>query len=168
MKRVNVLSSALYRLQQRFHLLFNLSIPLFSIRYTNVAYNLTVYAYRAVEYLIGTIAHLGNFTIDHRIRKSIHVSRSLPNIGMQNNRAIQSNHILTFMDHAIPPSCLDVALQLNSQRPIIKKTIQSAVDIRRQKNKSLALAKRNQIFHAQLRFHVSLPSITHQLSPYCP
>ena len=78
---------------------------------------------------------------------------------MHDDRAIQADHFVRArcpfgldefvvpLAHIAPPGVFDVAFQLNTQRAIVPKTIESTVDFAGLKHESTSLAERHKFFH---------------------
>ena len=109
--------------------------------------------------LIVSVAFFGFPAIDHKVVKQVIVPRTLPYLRMHDDRAIESGHIVSrrcahgrfeFIvtgDHVAPPGFFDIALQFNTQRPVVPKSLEATVNVARLKEKSASFAERNEFIH---------------------
>src|SRR4029079_8097347 len=97
--------------------------------------------------------------IDHFVDEQIVMPRTFPNLWVHDNRAFDADHFVRFRgaggrdqvvvpgDHVAPPGFFDVALELHTQRPVVPKPVEAAVDFARLKNKAPPFAQRDEFVH---------------------
>jgi hypothetical protein len=78
--------------------------------------------------------------LDQRIGKRVHVTAGLPDAWIHDYRCIYADNIVAVLHHSFPPGALDIVFQFDTERSIIPKTADSAIDLRRLKNESAPLA----------------------------
>jgi hypothetical protein len=93
--------------------------------------------------------------ITHRIAERIHVPARLPNLRMHDDGGVEAHDVLALAGHGVPPQFLHVALQLGTERAVIPKAVDAAVDFGGLKNESAAFAQRHDLLHAVVRFRFS-------------
>ncbi len=91
---------------------------------------------------------LAGSAVNHRIAKRLLVPARFPYRPVHQNRAIHSDDVVALVDHDAPPVILDIALQLDPERPVIPQPIETAVDFARLKNEAAPFAQANDFFHA--------------------
>ena len=109
--------------------------------------------------MVEPIAALRFLAVDHEIVEKIVMSGAFPNLRMHNNRAIEPGHfkrtgragklyhLVMPDDHIVPPRVFHIALKQNAKGPVVPKTVQTAVNFARLKQKAASFAKRDQFFH---------------------
>ena len=75
------------------------------------------------------------------------IVQSKPTISYGFGGAGRHRQIVVRRDHVPPPGILDVALQLDAQRPVVPEPVQTAVDLAGLKQEPSAFAQRYQLFH---------------------
>src|SRR5262245_16221093 len=117
------------------------------------------------EHFVGSKALTAFQAIHHRIAKPTHMSAGFPYLRIHDDRAVHAHHLNLLpvwserraADHIVPPSGFDVVLEFDSERAVVPEAVDSAVDLARSKDESLAPAQRDQFFHVHdLAFSSSL------------
>ena len=103
--------------------------------------------------------------IDHFVDEQVVVPAALPNLRVHDDRRINPSHainprrtgehiqVIVSQDHVLPPSVLDVTLELDAQGAIIPEAVQAAVDFARLKDEPPSLAQRNNLLHVHIVMH---------------
>jgi hypothetical protein len=99
------------------------------------------------DQLIHSEMSLAGATIDHWVRETFDMPRSLENRGMSKDRTVHTDYVIALMHHHAPPVILKVALQFDSKRAVIPGAIESAVDFARLENETSPLAQADDLFH---------------------
>ena len=113
----------------------------------DVANGFAIYSYGGEEKLIGTVAELGLFAIDHGVGESIHVSRCLPYLRVHDDGRIEALYVVAALHKVAPPSLLNIVTQLDSEGPVVIEAVVAAVDFGGLKNKTAALTQADDVFH---------------------
>ena len=115
--------------------------------------------------LIVAIAFVRLPAIDHEIVEQIVMARTLPDLRVHDDRAIQPDHfvgrggagrdlqLVIRGDHVAPPGLADVPFQFHAQRTVVPKALQAAVDLARLEQEPPPLAQGHQLIH----FHDNAP-----------
>ena len=98
--------------------------------------------------LVGAVAGVAHFAVDHRVAECLLVSRGLPDGAVHDDRAVHALHVVALAHIAAPPEVLEVFLQLDPERAVIPKAIQAAVDFGGLENEPAAFAKAHDFFHS--------------------
>ena len=106
----------------------------------DISHRFAIHDHRGEKQLVCTKALLGDFAIHHRVGEPAHVAGRFPNLRVHDDGGFQADDIIAAADHVIPPSVADVFFQLDAQRAVIPEAVDAAVDFRRLKNESPALA----------------------------
>ena len=93
-------------------------------------------------------------TSAHRIRESRNVSTGFPNFRRHDDGRFEAGDVVALAGHGVPPKFLDVALEFRTQRAVIPKAVDAAVNLRRLKNEPAPLAQRHDFFHLQILFWI--------------
>jgi hypothetical protein len=91
----------------------------------------------------------------HRITETRQVAAGFPDLGVHDDRAIDTDHLDVLAagagrrvaDHVLPPGVLDVALQLGAQRAVVPETADPAVDFARLEDEAAPLAQGDDLLH---------------------
>src|SRR5437660_4016171 len=102
--------------------------------------------------LIRAEPFLAQEAIHHRITERAGMAARFPNLWMHDDRRFQPNHVIAILRHAAPPIILDVALELRTERTVIPKAIDPAVNFGRLEDQSAALAEGDNLLHAIIHF----------------
>ena len=109
--------------------------------------------------LVVAIPLLRLAAIDHVVVEQVVVARTLPDLRVHDDRAIQSDHLIgrrrarlhielvVAGDHVAPPGLADVALQFHAHGAVVPQTVQAAVNLAGGKQKSAPLAQGHQLVH---------------------
>src|SRR6187455_3388185 len=103
--------------------------------------------------LVRAITRARLTVVNHRIAEAADVAARLPNFRVHEQRAVEAYHaerlrralrrrgLVVVRDHVVPPSLLQVALELDAQRAVVPRTVQTAVDLARREDEAPSLAK---------------------------
>src|ERR1051325_11299218 len=105
----------------------------------------------AIYKLVGSQARLALPTIKQRSRKSLFMSRVLPNQAIQNDRRIEPFNIIAFVNHPAPPGLLHVVVKLYAHRAVIPRAAKAAINFRRWINEAATLRERDNSFNVGCR-----------------
>src|SRR5690242_15596420 len=97
--------------------------------------------------LIETQMRLARATIDHWIGETFHVSRRLQDFGMRQDCAVHPDDIVALVHHDTPPVVLQVPLELDAERAVIPRAVQTAVNLTRLKDEPTSLTQADDLFH---------------------
>ena len=115
-----------------------------------------------IAQLVGAEAGLAGLAIDQRIGEARDVARRLPDLGMHEDRRIESFDVVAGAHHGVPPAILDVALELDAQRAVVPDRAEAAVDLGGLEDEAAPLAERDQFVHQGWRGHAKLLSPLHR------
>ena len=90
--------------------------------------------------LIGSMTALADLAVHERIGEAAEVTGRDPGLGIHDDRGIETNVVLAFRDEFFPPCLLDVVLELHTQRTVIPRIGQTAVDFAPGVDKASVLA----------------------------
>ena len=113
---------------------------------------------------VGTVALFRILVVDQRVVERRDVSRSLPGLGVHENRGVDADDILVQFDHRIPPIAFDVVLQLHAVLTVIVHGTESVVYLARGEYETVFLAMGDQLFekfflsHRNLFYFTDLPN----------
>ena len=68
------------------------------------------------------------------------MARSLPRLGVHEDRGVDADDVLVQFDHRIPPISLDVVLQLHAVLTVVVDGAQTVVDLARREDEAVLLA----------------------------
>jgi hypothetical protein len=95
--------------------------------------------------------------IHEGVREAREVSTGLPDLGMHKNRGIESNDILSFMHHGLPPLGGDISFELYTKGAVVIRAFESSVDLTTLKDESSAFGQRNDLRKGVAGAHVVCP-----------
>src|SRR5882672_4156498 len=75
-----------------------------------------------------------------------------PNLRCHDDGRFETGHVLALAGHGGPPKILHIALQLRAERAVVPKSVDTAVNLRRLKNESSALAEGDNLLHQHVFF----------------
>jgi hypothetical protein len=104
------------------------------------------------EELVSTETFVASKAVHERVREVTHVARSLPNAGIQKNRAIETEHIVTAGHELLPPEILDVALEFHAIRTVVPSIGEAIINFGTRENESAALAEGDDVLEGILNF----------------
>ena len=113
---------------------------------------------------VGTVAFLRILVVDQRVVERRDVSRSLPGLGVHEDRGVDADDVLVQFDHRIPPIALDVVLQLHAVLPVIVHGAESVVYLARREYEAVLLAMGDKFLekfflsHRNLFYFTDLPN----------
>jgi len=102
--------------------------------------------------LIGPKTAFAGFTVNHRIAERVHMAAGLPDFRVHDDGGFEADDIVAQLDHVAPPQLLDVALEFGTERTVIPKTVDAAVNFRGLINEPAPLAQRHDFFHQGIFF----------------
>jgi hypothetical protein len=100
--------------------------------------------------------------IDHPVVEEIEVARTLPDLRVHDDRAIETGHLVgggspgerrQFVmagHHVVPPAVLEIPLERHTEGAVIPEAVQAAVDLTRLKNEAAPLGERHDAIHPGL------------------
>ncbi len=115
------------------------------------------------DQLIGAVARLRLAAIDHGVAEAAHVAARLPDARIHQHGRVEADHrerargvrrgerLVVVRDHVVPPRLLDVALELDAERPVVPAAVEAAVDLARREDESAPLAERHELVHGNHR-----------------
>jgi hypothetical protein len=108
-----------------------------------------------VGHVIGTVMTATVQTAREGIGEARHMSAGFPDSWMHGDGRIKSHHVVSQMNVVAPPQALDVILEFNSQRPIVPRRSEPAVNFARLKYKTAPLAQRHDLVHVDHQWILS-------------
>ena len=121
-----------------------------ALDYGDVADGFAVYIDGGEEELIGAVAELRLFTVDHGIGKAIDVAGSFPDLWVHDDSGVEALHIVAALHEVAPPSLLDIVTQFDTEGAVVVKAIVAAVNFGGLKNETAAFAQADDIFHQSI------------------
>ena len=100
-----------------------------------------------LDQVIGSEPALAGAAVDQRVIEALDVPRRLPNAGMHQNAGIEADDVPALVHESAPPEILDIAFELDAERPVVPGICQTAIDIRAREDESAALAERGDLVH---------------------
>src|SRR5205814_437838 len=79
--------------------------------------------------LVGARASLALLAVDQRVGEGRQVAGCLPDPRRHDDRGVDPDHVVALLDDRPPPGVLDVALQLDAERPVVPEAAEPAVDL---------------------------------------
>jgi len=113
---------------------------------------------------VGAVAFLRILIVDQRVVEGRDVSRSLPSLGVHEDRGVDADDVLVQFDHRIPPIALDVVLQFHAVLSVIVYGTEPVVYLARREYESVLLAMGDQFLekfflsHRNLFYFTDLPN----------
>src|SRR5438094_5055768 len=83
--------------------------------------------------------------LDQRVGEILHVSRRFPHARVHEDRTVQTDDVFPQLDHRSPPGILDVALELDAERPEVPGRARAAVDLARREHEAAPLRERRDL-----------------------
>src|SRR5919107_323976 len=108
---------------------------------------LGVYTRGIFDEVIGPVATLARAALDEHVVEGGRVPRSLPHFRVHDYGRVETDHVLAHVDHAAPPLLFDVALHLDTKRPVIVGGTDSTVDLRALVHEAPSLAEGHYLVH---------------------
>ena len=97
--------------------------------------------------VIGAEPLLAELAVDEWIAEAAHVTRRLPDLGVQDDRRVERDDVVALLHHRREPPLLDVVLQQHAVVAVVVRRAEPAVDLGRGKDESAALAERDDLVH---------------------
>ena len=104
------------------------------------------------EELVSAETFVASEAVHERVREVTHVARSLPNAGVQKNRAIETKHIVAGSHELLPPEILDVALEFHAIRTVVPSIGEAVVNFGAGENEAAAFAEGDDVLEGILNF----------------
>src|SRR5690606_18385562 len=101
------------------------------------------FLFKFFEQMIFPITTVAGDTFNKGVDKGLQVPGCLPYLRWQNNRGVQTDDVITGIDHITPPLTLDVFLQFHTQWAIIPGRTGSSIDFTAREDKATALCQGN-------------------------
>ena len=114
--------------------------------------------------LIGAEPPAAGPAVHHGIGEVVEVAARLPHGGMHEDRGVEADHVGAEGHIVAPPRPLDVALELDAQRPVVPARGDAAVDLARLEDETPPLAQRDDDVHVHR--HASSAVFTRVLPPW--
>ena len=96
--------------------------------------------------------------VHERIVEAAPVAGSHPHFAVHQDRGVQTDVILAFLNKLLPPGLFDVVLEFYAQRAVVPAIGQTAVNFAAGINEAAALAQRHKLVHGQSCHWKRLPS----------
>ncbi len=100
--------------------------------------------------VVGAEAVLAVTAVDHRVGEGGDVAAGLPDLRVHDDRSIDTDDVVTLLDHGGPPEVLDVALHLDTKRSVVPEAPDAAVDLAAGEHEAASLAQGDQGLELQL------------------
>ena len=91
--------------------------------------------------LISAVAALAEAAVDERVREAGDVPRRLPDGGMQDDRRVERDDVVSLAHHRLQPAGLDVVLEQDAVVAVVVRGAEAAVDLARGKDETRACAR---------------------------
>ena len=85
--------------------------------------------------------------LDERVREDLEVPARLPYLRRHDDGRVEPDDVVAHLHHRTPPRVLDVALQLDPERPVVPRRAQASVDLGRREDDAAAFRERGDLFH---------------------
>ena len=88
----------------------------------------------------------------------------MPDLGIHQNCAVKTNVVGAFGDKFLPPCCLNVVFQLDTQRAVVPSVCKTAVDFTAGEDETAVFAEGYKFVHCEFAFchkHLLLRVFTH-------
>ena len=106
-----------------------------------------------VHDLVGAKALLALLAVDQRVGEAGDVSRGFPHPRVHQDGAIDADDVRARQHHVAPPGVLDVALQLDADRPVVPAARQAPVNLARLKGKPAPFGEVHDLLHCHCTTH---------------
>ncbi len=84
--------------------------------------------------------------VDERVGEVGEVARSGPDRRRRQDRGVEPHHVVTPLDHRLPPGVLDVAQQVDPERSVVVGRAEAAVDLGGLEDEAASLAEADDLF----------------------
>jgi hypothetical protein len=122
------------------------------VNFVKILTSAAAFAELFFEELVSAETFVASEAVHERVREVTHVARSLPNAGVQKNRAIETKHIMAAGDELLPPKILNVALEFHAIRTVVPSVGEAIVNFGARENESAALAEGDDVLEGILDF----------------
>jgi hypothetical protein len=94
-----------------------------------------------LDEVVGAVALVGDQRFDQRVIEDLDVAGCDPHLARQDDRRIETHHVVTAGDHRTPPLPFDVLFELDPQRTVVPRRFRAAVDLAGGEDKSAAFGQ---------------------------
>ena len=100
--------------------------------------------------LVSAEAFLTFLAVHEGVREAAQMAGSDPGLGVHEDGGVQTHVVGVLLDELLPPSLLDVVLQLHTQRAVVPGVGQAAVNFAAREDEATAFAQGNDLIHGFL------------------
>jgi hypothetical protein len=104
---------------------------------------------RQLVHVVGAEAQLALPAVHHGIGEVVEVPARLPDRRVHQDRRVDPHHVRPALHEVAPPHPLDVALELDAERPVVPARPDPAVDLARLEDEAAALGERDERVHGR-------------------
>ena len=101
-----------------------------------------------LDELVGSVAGTADLAVHEGVGEAAQVARSNPGLGIHDDGGIQAYVVLALLNEFLPPSALDVVLELNAEGAVVPGVGETAVDLRAGEDEAAVFAKRDDFVHS--------------------
>ena len=98
--------------------------------------------------IVGAVSCLTAFAVHERVGKTAYVTGSYPNVGIHENRAVETRVEGVFLNEFFPPSALDIVFEFYAERTVVPGVGETAVDFAARKDETSAFAQSYELIHS--------------------
>ena len=102
---------------------------------------------RQLGEVVGAEALAAGPAVDERVGEPVEVARGLPHARVLEDRRVDRDDVVAFLQHRAPPLVLDVGLQQHAVVAVVVGRADAAVDLRGGEDEAAALAQRDDLVH---------------------
>jgi hypothetical protein len=95
--------------------------------------------------MIAAETAFARFAVDERVIESVYVAGGFPGFGVEEDGAVETNHVASLLDEHRPPEVFDIFFELGAVRAEGIGIGKSAVNFRTWIDKSASFAERNDV-----------------------
>ena len=110
-------------------------------------------ALRVLE-LVGAEAKLAGAAVDERVGECVDVAGRDPDLRVEDDRRVERDHVLPFLDQRAAPLVLHVVVQQHTVVAEVERRAEPAVDVRRREDKRTAPAQRGHLLDGRRAFEL--------------
>jgi hypothetical protein len=89
-------------------------------------------------------------TLYQGVGEAFQVTAGRPHLGVHQDAGIQTNRIVTLLNHRSPPGLFNILLQFYAKRSVIPATGQASIDFAAGKDETASSAEGDNLFHINL------------------
>ena len=101
-----------------------------------------------LDELVGSVAGAADLAVHEGIREAAQVTRSDPGLGVHDDCGVQTHVVAALLHELLPPSLLDVVLELNAQGAVVPRVGETAVDLGAGEDEAAVLTQRDDLVHS--------------------